>query len=599
MRKDEVLKNNEFGRLLASLHARKGWSQEDAAAHLVFSPRTYSDWVTGKRLPSSEQLKHIAATFKLNQADEDELYRVAAQTAPRIHNPPFPPNPFFTGREDEMKQLEAALEENGSMALTQPVSLKGLGGIGKTQIALAYAYSSFQHVYRAILWVNAASQATLQASYDDLTQRLDLPEKQEHDANLRIQAVKDWFATHTNWLLIMDNADDLQLARSFFPTVKHGYILLTTRSQFAGDIGAKQIEIDKMTTADALLFLLRRSHTEEENITPETAASTVCQDASQLVQLLDAHPLALDQAGAYIAERKLSFTEYIERYKEARYSLLDRRRAIKSEHGDHLHSVVVTFRLSFEKAAEQHPMATEILHFCAFLEPDTIPEELFQHEDSFKCDELAFDEGIIALQRYSLIKSNTEDKMFSIHRLVQAVLSDTMPGKLKWHWQHRVLLALNAAFPEGEFDNCSPCERLMPHVYNCIAKEYDDYWYNLDFQQRLAIRGIFYKSFIYRIGKDYTYHNVMCLLEMADGHHQDYRMNYMHPTRGSRSYRCAELLYQRGITILEKLSGGKHPVLVSAYRALRMLRHERGCYSLLQAIFDDVEADASEAEIQE
>src|SRR5712692_11819806 len=102
---------------------------------------------------------------------------------------------------------------------------------------------------------------------------------------------------------------------------------------------------------------------------------------------------------------------------------------------------------------ENTPLAEEILHFCAFLQPDAVPEELFQYDDSFMLDPMVFKKGIAALQHYSLIKYNDQEKTFSMHRLVQAVLIDGMPPDLQKQWRDRMVRALNAAFPEPDFEN--------------------------------------------------------------------------------------------------------------------------------------------------
>src|SRR2546421_10442752 len=99
-----MLEENQFGRMLESLQVRRGWTQEDAVAHLIkdeatlktLSRRTYSDWITGKSIPSEKQLKIIVAGFKLNQADTDALCQAAHHTPPRTHNLPFTRNPLFT-----------------------------------------------------------------------------------------------------------------------------------------------------------------------------------------------------------------------------------------------------------------------------------------------------------------------------------------------------------------------------------------------------------------------------------------------------------------------------------------------------------------------
>src|SRR6266699_862379 len=160
---------NQLGNMLASMRKRKGgWTQEQTAAWLEFARHTYSDWEPGKRLPSPKQLQRIATKFQLSTEDEDALYRAASQEPPKMHTLPFPQNPFFTGRKTHLEQLGQLLQENGSVALTQPISISGLGGIGKTQIALEYAYRSYPNVYRTVLWVNAADRTTLQADYVSL-----------------------------------------------------------------------------------------------------------------------------------------------------------------------------------------------------------------------------------------------------------------------------------------------------------------------------------------------------------------------------------------------------------------------------------------------
>lgn len=100
------------------------------------------------------------------------------------------------------------------MTLTQPQAISGLGGIGKTQLAIEYAYR-YCDEYRAVLWVNAASHDTIISSFLDLTERLELSEREEHDQNRIADAVKTWCASEQDWLLIFDNADDLPLLEDF------------------------------------------------------------------------------------------------------------------------------------------------------------------------------------------------------------------------------------------------------------------------------------------------------------------------------------------------------------------------------------------------
>ncbi len=480
-----ILEENRFENVLKSLRVRRGWTQEDAVAHIGkgMSRHTYIDVEIGNLPPSPKHLRLIATGFKLSPDDTDMLYRAAHHTAPKMHNLPFRRNPLFTGREDQFKQLNQCLLENGRAALAQIAIITGLGGIGKTQLALEYAYRHHPDVYQAVFWMNAADEASLQTGYATLAEKLDLPEKDGQKIETIVQAVKDWLADHTNWLLIMDNADNLPLARSFFPKADHGHILLTTRSQMVGDVAGEIIELDNMKSEEGLLFLLLRSlpplrsQLLENKTKLDTVPADIRNAASQVVALLDGHPLALDHAGAYIEDTGKSFSKYIQLYREERRRLLNRRSSqedeTKGKYSYHRETVAVTFRLCFRQARKRQPLATNILRFCAFLHPDAIPEELFEHDESFKYDADALSKGITALLRYSLLKPNVQAQTYSMHRLVQGVVIDAMAPNLQRQWRERVVHALYAAFPKVSFKEWRWCERLLPHALVCATWKED------------------------------------------------------------------------------------------------------------------------------
>src|SRR5207245_443512 len=139
-------------------------------------------------------------------------------------NIPFARNPLFTGRENVLKRLYDTLRASKTAAVS------GLGGIGKTQTAVEYAYRN-RDDYKAIVWVKAESRESLNSDFVSIAHLLDLPEKQEQEQRLIVEAVKRWFKDHSGWLLICDNADDLKMVRDFLPTGGKGHILLTTRAQ--------------------------------------------------------------------------------------------------------------------------------------------------------------------------------------------------------------------------------------------------------------------------------------------------------------------------------------------------------------------------------
>ncbi len=589
----------DFGRLLKSLRIRSEipWTQESLAealrdAECKASLRTYKKWEKGESIPSPEPLKHIVALLGLNKEDEDALYRAAAQAPPNVEldssadaqmppiidNLPFRPNPFFTGRETELEQLRTQLQEIGTAAITQPVSISGMGGIGKTELALEYAHSHYPDVYRTVLWVNAADEGSLQASYDSILQLLKLSDYNAQGPDQRIQVIKDWLRKHTGWLLIMDNADDLPLANSFLPSQPLGHILFTTRSQHVSDSDVKaQIKVEEMGLENGLLFLLRRSGRmqDEDNLDA----------AQQVVELLGGLPLALDQAGAYIAGTDISFADYLKRYSMQRHCLLSKRRLTEStfrERTRHPESVTVTFKLIFEELSGQYPLATDVLSFCAFLHPDAVPEELFQYDDSFKPNTVEFDEAFTTFRRYSLLKRNTQERTFSIHRLVQAVIIDMLSPELRAQWRERVMQALNAAFPKVEFKEWSKCERFVPHVQVCAT------WTEHELTPAQEVAELFNKAGFYLLERGQYLAAEPLLARALSIREQQLGAEHLDTVASLHSlavlyrrlgkYEQAETLYLQALSIYEQRLGAEHPDTASVLNDLAELYVRVGKY---------------------
>lgn len=588
-----MFEENRFENVLKSLRVRKGkeWTQAKTARLLGVSRRTYVGWENGESIPSQRDLKNIATTLELNEGDESRLYHAAAQVPPEIHNLPLVRNTFFTGRKTQLEQLGQSLKEDGSVALTQPISISGLGGIGKTQLALEYAHRCYPSVYRAVFWVNAADRTTLQADYDNLAHLLKLPERSERETDQRIQAVKRWLEGHSCWLLILDNADDLQLASSFMPVMPRGHIILTTRSQIVRDSNiAIQIEIEEMEPAEGQLFLLLRSGILQDKTKLDTLDSSVRDSAIELVTLLGGHPLALDQAGAFIEETRVSLADYIQRYREARQYLLNRRGSLGSTYreGKHPESVAATFELSFNKAFKQHPMATDILYFCAFLQPDAIPEELLHQDDGLRIDATSFNEGIAALLRYSLIKRNTQDKTLSMHRLVQAVLLDSMSPDLRKQWRERVVQALNEAFPEVEFKEWTRCGRLLPHVLICATWTETELTSILDASHMLHKAGDYLRERARYSEAEALLTGALMIREQHLGaEHLDTartlnELALLYWQQGK--YEQAEPLYQRALSIRERHLG-EHPDTANSLSDLAVLYRQQGKYEQAEMLY--------------
>ena len=174
-----------------------------------------------------------------------------------VWNVPYAKNPFFTGREETLASLRTCLAKSGRAALTQ--ALSGMGGIGKTQTAIEYAYR-YRDQYRAILWVSADTEITTKTSLVDIGVALGLVDNDDPDHNRTVEAVKQWCDRNSHWLLIFDNADQPQLIKPFLPVAPQGHILLTSRAHVLDSVGvAKPLDVIEMPADDAVDFLFTRT----------------------------------------------------------------------------------------------------------------------------------------------------------------------------------------------------------------------------------------------------------------------------------------------------------------------------------------------------
>jgi Tfp pilus assembly protein PilF len=378
-------------------------------------------------------------------------------------------NPFFTGREDVLGKLHEALNTKGTAALS------GMPGVGKTQTAVEYAHRH-RSEYRLILWARADTRETLISDFVNIAGTLQLPEVRAQEQHLAVGAVKRWFDANPDWLLVLDNADDLTLAREFMPAAPKGHIILTTRAQATGAL-ATPIDVLKMGEDEGALFLLRRAKILSEDATLENATEVDRQKAREITKEVDGLPLALDQAGAFIEESSSSPAEYLNLYRTQGAYLRSQRGELAADHPE---SVAITFSLSFDKVAAASPTAADLLRACAFLAPDLIPEEIFTEGGAHLGELLSttVNNQLVLLnvlketRRYSLLQRDPDARTLSIHRIVQDVLKDMMEEGREQQWAERVIKAVNQVLPDFDGTDYSEWfrfERVLPHTQVCAG----------------------------------------------------------------------------------------------------------------------------------
>ena len=492
---------------------------------------------------------------------------------------------FFTGREQVLTDLRKALEERGTAALS------GLGGIGKTQTATEYAYR-YRELYTAVFWVDAESREALLAGFVSIAGALNLPSAQAKEQEQAVAEVHRWLEGNQGWLLILDNADELPLVQKFLPNQPQGHLLLTTRAQAATAL-AESVPVKAMAPEEGALLLLRRTGVIAKDALFADAKETDRRFALELSKELGGLPLALDQAGAFIEETRLSVSEYAALYASEKASLLDERGTL----GEHP-SVTVTFSLAFQKVADNNAAAADLIRLCAFLAPDAIPEEIFTGCDAAVLGEnlggaatnkLSFARLIGEACRFSLLDRDATNQTLNIHRLVQVVIETGMSKADQREWAERTVRAVEKAFPYIEYANWALCQRLIAHAQTSasLIKEWD---FRFVEAARLLNQGAFYltQRALFAAAEP-QYQRSLAIREKALGpDHPDVAQSLnnlavLYDSQGR--YADAEPLYQRSLAIREAALGPDHPDVAQSLNNLALLYCNQGKYAEAEPLY--------------
>ncbi len=551
----------------------RNWRQSDLAEQLGTSVITVRRWERGSQSPRAYFQVKLCALFGKSAEElgllpengeepvqilhevEENVLSSKPEPSSGVWGISYPRNPFFTGRQQILQTLHERLSQEHRMALTQSFAISGLGGIGKTQIALEYAYH-YRQDYTAVFWVSAATRETLLAGLLSVTELLCLPEKDEHDQNKAMLAVKTWLAAHRGWLFVVDNADNVALVQDIIQDVLSaqpgGYVLLTSRAQAMGSL-AQQIQVETMGLVEGTLFLLRRAKLLAPDLSLEHATEEQLAGAEAIVIAMDFLPLALDQAGAYIEEVGCSLVAYLEIYHTHRVKMLQRRGHM---HSDHPEPVATTWSLNFQQIEQMNPAAAELLRLCAYLSPDSIPEELLSEGSAALSlvlqrateDAFALNEAIEELRRFSLIQRDPEARSLRIHRLVQAVLIDAMEDEERRQWGERAVRTTSLVFPQTvEMTTWPRCRRFLSQAQTCVLLIQDN-----------ALMFVEAASLLVRTAS-YLF---------------DYAL-----------YEQAEPLYQQALHIWEQTLGPEHPEVAHTFYRLGRLYENQGRYEQAEPLF--------------
>jgi tetratricopeptide (TPR) repeat protein len=366
---------------------------------------------------------------------------------PAVWNVPHRRNPSFTGRDGILEALQRGF------ASGKPVqAITGLGGVGKTQLAVEYA-SRHTADYRMVWWIRAEEPGTLFADLAALATPLDLPEKGSPDQPTIVDAVLRWLSGQRGWLLVFDSAIGPADLRDALPRGSTGHTIITSRSPAWGSL-AECVSTDVLTRDESIEMLISRSGSDDR------------EGAARLAEQLGDLPLALEQACAYVEETGTTFLDYSELFSSRRGDLWAEARP-----ADYPETVATTWTLATEKAVQQEPASADLLSLLAYLGPEDIPRSILvdgiEHlPDGLRktvADALLTNRAVAALRNYSLVE--TAGEMLSLHRLVQAVIRDRHGEEETKAWAAAAVKAVNEAFPFESDDvrTWETCSRLLSH----------------------------------------------------------------------------------------------------------------------------------------
>ncbi|KAI0539986.1 hypothetical protein GGR58DRAFT_194652 [Xylaria digitata] len=386
------------------------------------------------------------------------------------YNIPYGLNLRFFGREDQMTILRDSLnprEENHSMRV---VAIQGLGGVGKTQLALQYANTSLK-MFDIIIWIPAETRIEITQTLARYAAKLGLSsEEGKEDDDQSIQKLRDWLNNiKDSFLLIFDNVEDADLLECIWPASTNASIIITTRSPSVANgrttdiIALKCFEGD--TGSEVLCALAGRKAATEEDVAA----------AREITHLLGGLPLAMAQVSTFITDRNCLYEDFLTLFKKSAVKVLTRSKAP----GEYDYNSLTAWNMSLEKLSGDARIFQNVL---AFFNPDLILErlivdtkaELSDDKLHFLFDEFDFGDAVMELTRAALVTRIASSKALSVHRLVQLSVFKQLSTDQRVYYFDIVVQILYHDFPntwaakgpyQGHgYKSWETCDSIVIHV---------------------------------------------------------------------------------------------------------------------------------------
>jgi tetratricopeptide (TPR) repeat protein len=509
----------------------------------------------------------------------------------RFHGVPME-NKAYVNRPAILGKMTMILRGGNPSSGSSVLVLRGLSGMGKTQLMLRYCYV-YPERYDFVYWLNVDDESTTHKSFRRLALNLGLDDEGIKELEKEDKVV-DWVRLQleckAGWLLLLDNADDKTITSiSKLLPRSGGDVILTTRSHYVSS-RAETILVDKMED-DEVLTLLFGAPVETFD-----RESDRFRDAQKVAEKVDCMPLAADLARAFMEYSGVSFQDYLEMLKERKGDMDVPGYSDEDVSGRYKSIVATVCGLSIERIRLLNPVATEILNTCAFLQPDAIPVRLFERQYAVlelpalpalsasdpdqEQSQTIVREAAAVLVKFSFLaqtynESGRDDTpsndTLTIHRLVQTLIRDGDMGKDGRQRVScaRLIMAMDKEVSPVNYYDLSvrkAIDAYIPHIRRVI----DHFeWQKSDTQSQRQFLTLLssmvqylgdvgaYKSAIQFGEVAYSVSETLYGLEHLDSVQPQHQLAWIYYQQGR--YSEAEPLYQRALAISEKALGPEHP----------------------------------------
>ncbi|KAI3322899.1 hypothetical protein HD806DRAFT_544955 [Xylariaceae sp. AK1471] len=393
------------------------------------------------------------------------------------HCIPLSKNERFTGRDTKLSELKQRLFIRKEC---KKLAVVGLGGVGKTQVALELAYwvKDNQPDY-SVFWVPALSDGSFEQAYTEMARRLDLRiDKNDEDLKTSIRRHLE-SEEAGKWLLIIDNADDMEILfgspdkpsgiDEYLPASDNGLILFTTRSRevAVSVAGNDVVDLHEMSPEEATRFL-EKTLIKKELLRDKATIEDLFRELTYL-------PLAIAQAAAYLNQNQMSISKYLAlllRTEQDMVSLMSRGFHDNTRYRGSQNAVATTWLVSFDQIRRSDKTAADLLSFVSCIEPKAIPQSILPKP----LVEAELEHAIGVLCGYAFFVRRGDDDMFDMHRLVHVATR-------VWMQKHNVveqtktsaIQHLASIFPFGNEENRALWREYLPHAQHALRVSQEEY----------------------------------------------------------------------------------------------------------------------------